>query len=164
LKTAVDDNAVVTVYTPGAVNLSGGYAAGYAKKIAVDTFTVAPKTGQQVAFGTATDVYAIMSATTTEIELDRPLAAAIANDAAVCIGPAGEYNFFFDRGALAMVNRPLAAVRSGTGALSSVMSYNGVALRVTISYDSTNQGHRVTVDTLCGVATLDTNRGGILYA
>ena len=165
LTSAVANDAVVTVYTPGAVNLSGGYAVGYGGKIAVDGFTIAPKTGQIIAFGdsTTTDYYTVMAATTTQIELDRPLATAISNDDAVCVGPAGEYNFFFRRNAISFVNRPLALPRTNAGALSAVMDYEGIALRIVITYDGDKQGHLVTCDTLCGVAQYDSDEGGVLF-
>jgi len=165
LKTAVVDNAVITIYTPGAVNLVAGYAANWAKEIVVDGFSVAPQVGQFVAFGTstATAVYTIIDVTgTTGITLDRPLEAAIADNVTVNIGPAGSYNFAFHRNAIAFVSRPLATPRPGAGALSAVANYNNIAIRTTITYDGNNQGHLVTVDLLGGVKVLDTNLGAVL--
>ena len=162
---AVVDDADVTVYTPGAVDLLAGYAAGYAKEITVDGFTVAPQVGQMVAFGnsTATAVYTIIGVNAlVGITLDRPLDAAISDGDAVCIGPAGSFNFAFHRNAIAFVSRPLAMPRRGAGALSAVANYNGIAIRVTITYNGTKQGHLVTVDLLCGVKVLDTNLGAVL--
>jgi hypothetical protein len=166
LRRAVADNAVVTVWTPGAVNFGAGYAAGYAKAIAVDGFTVAPKVGQLVAFGnsTATDVYTVVgSPTTTSIMLDRPLVAAIADDAAVSVGPAGNYNFALQRNALALVTRPLAIPMEGTGARSAIVAYNGFAMRCVITYDGHGQGHLVTLDSLAGIAVLELANGAIMY-
>lgn len=164
LRRAVLNDAVVTVYTPGAVNLSDGYAAGYAKEITVNGFTVAPQTGQTVAFGTATNTYTIIGTpTTTSIMLDRPLDVGISNGAAVCIGPVGSYNFAFLREALALVSRPLAQPASGTGALSTVINYKGLSVRVVITYNGIKQGHLVTIDFLMGVAVLDTDLGAVLY-
>jgi hypothetical protein len=163
LRRAVSDNAVVTVYTPGAVNEAAGYAAGYAKSITVDGFTVAPRTGQPVTFGTATDIYTIVGTpTTTSILLDRPLDAAISDNDKVNIGPAGNYNFACQRNALALVTRPLAMPRSGTGALSSTVSYNGFGMRAVITYNGTKQGHLVTLDVLAGIAVLELARGALL--
>lgn len=165
LKAAVADDAVVTVYTPGAVNLGAGYAAGYAKEITVDGFTVAPQVGQIVAFGnsTATSVYTIIDVNAlVGITLDRPLDAAIADDAAVCIGPAGSYNFGFHRNAIGLISRPLALPRKNMGALSAVANYDGIAIRVTMSYNGTKQGTLVTVDLLCGIAVLDESLGSLL--
>lgn len=162
LKSAVANDAVVTVYTPGAVNLVAGYAAGYAGSIAVDGFSVAPQVGQFLSFGSATDYYMVTAATTTSITLDRNLDAAIANDATVNLFPAGDYNLALHRNALALVTRPLVLPRPGTGAVGSVVSYNGLSVRVVMSYDGTKQGTLVTVDMLYGTAVLDTALGCVL--
>lgn len=165
IKYAVANDAVLTVYTPGAVNLTAGYAIGWSKPLVIDGFTVAPKAGQLTSFGAVANYYAaINTPTTTGILLDRPLVAAAANDAVVGIGPAGEYNFGFHRNALALVSRPLATPRQGTGALSAVANYNGLGVRVTITYNGEKQGHLVTVDLLFGVAVLDSRLGVVLYA
>lgn len=165
LKYACDNAAAVTIYTPGAVNLGAGYAAAHAKAITTNTFTVAPKSGQLVSFGTATDEYAtIGTPTTTSMFVDKPLTAAISNGDAVNIGPAGEYCFGFHRNALALVVRPLALPEAGTGAMAYVAEYNGLAIRVVITYNGTKQGHLVTVDLLGGIATLDSNLGFCIYA
>lgn len=153
LRYAVADNAVVASYAPSLVNLAAGYAAGWYKGIVYDT-VAGIKIGQLVSSGTS--LYsAIGGTTTTSLVLDRPLAAAVADDAVLGRGPAGEYGFAFHRNALALVTRPLATPRRGTGALSSVASYNGLGLRVTITYDGKAQGHRVTLDMLAGVKVLD---------
>lgn len=155
---AVADNAVVTSYTPGQVNNAGGYAAGWLKDIVVDTFTVAPKKGQLVSFGdgsTVNDFGIIGAPTTTAILTDRPLVAAIADNDGVNIGPAGEYGMAFSRNAYALVTRPLAQPDPRSGAWSFVASHNGLSIRVVIQYDSKEQGHRVNLDLLCGVALLD---------
>lgn len=161
LRRAVANNAVITVVQCATlVNLSGGYAAGYSKEIVVDTGAVAIPVGAQVSFASAADVYSVIQTTsTTGITLDRPLAAAIANNDPVRVGPAGEYNFAFHRNALALVVRPLAQPRAGTGALSAVANYNGLSMRTTITYDGNKQGHLFTMDMLCGVAVLDEGLG-----
>ena len=169
LRAAVADNDVVTVYTPGAVNLSGGYAVGYDGEIAIDGLTSgkAPAVGQMIGFGTATDLYSIVqvtspTATTATIVLDRPLDAAIADNAIAALGPIGTYSFGFHRDAVALVVRPLQAPPSMTGVRSSVVTYNGLSVRVTIGYDTVKTGLRVTCDFLCGVKTLDTNLGALM--
>lgn len=165
LSHAVADDAVITKYTPGAVNLVAGYALGWSKAIVYDVFTVDPKIGQPVNFGDG-NVYTVVAVDTSAktITLDRPLAVALVDDQSIFVGPAGNYNLAFDRGALALVCRPLKPPRAGTGALSSVQVSNGFAVRVTITYDGTKQGHLVTVDALCGVAVLDVARGCVLLA
>lgn len=172
LKYDVVDNAVITRYVPGAVNLTAGYAAGYAKEIVVDTFTVAPRVGQFITIGTSTSsdqavnpIYTIIGVTgTTGITLDRPLSVAIADNDTINIGPAGHYNFAFHRNALALVVRPLALPQSGTGARAANVNHNGLGIRVVITYDGKAQGHRVTLDMLCGIAQLDMNLGAVLLA
>jgi hypothetical protein len=165
LKYAVVNDAAVTVYSPGAVNLLAGYAANWAKAITVDGFTVAPRTGQLTSFGTTyANRYSTLSTpTTTSILLDRPLTSALSNNDVVGIGPAGDYNFAFHRNAVALVSRPLAMPMTEL-ARASVANYNGLSVRVVITYDGTKQGHLVTVDLLCGVATLDTNLGAVMFA
>jgi hypothetical protein len=164
LRNPVLDNAVITRYTPGAVNNASGYPAGYSKEITVSGFSVAPRVGQLVTFGTTStdEVYSILEATTTSILLDRPLETALVNNAAVNIGPAGGYNLAFHRNAMALVVRPLAPVRPGTGAVSAVVNANGYSMRVTMSYNGTKQGTLVTLDMLCGVKVLDTDLGAVL--
>jgi len=177
LRHAVADNALLTFGDPGAVNnasaitdgdetlCASGYPIGYAKPITVDGFTNPPQVGQAVIFGTATtaDIYCIVDVNTagTAITLDRPLVAAITNDEVVNLGPAGQYNFAFRRNAIAMVSRPLALPETA-GVNSAVIDFKDISVRVTIGYDQYKQGHLVTVDLLFGVATLDTNQGGVL--
>lgn len=162
---AVADNVVVTAYTPGAVNLLAGYAAGWYKPIAFDGFSGAtPKVGQVVNFGTTLTKYTVVDADSTTITLDRPLEAAIADDAAVNVAPDGEYNFAFHRNALTMVNRPLPLPMAASGARAAVVNYNGLSIRVVITYDGNKQGHLVTLDFLFGVKILDTNLGAVMVA
>lgn len=164
----IADNAVIREYTPGAVNNASGYAAGYAKAIVVDGFTVAPKVGQMVTFTSSpsiTDaVYTIVGTdvSTTSITLDRPLEAAIADNAPVNIGPAGDYSFSFLRDAMALVVRPLAAPKEGTGARAAVVNYNGLAMRAVITYDGNKQGHLVTLDVLLGIKVLNDDMGLVM--
>lgn len=171
LRYAASNSAVVTTFTAGAVNQAvspTGYAAGYSKLIAIDNTTFAPQIGQMVTFvasGNLTDaVYTIcqvnsLGSNAYTILLDRPLDLAIADDDPVNFAPPGDYNFAFHRNALALVVRPLATPRPGTGALSAVVNYNDLSMRATITYDGNKQGHLVTLDMLCGVAVLDTNLG-----
>jgi len=102
------------------------------------------------------------STNTTGITLDRPLAAAVAEDDFIDLGPSGEYNFAFQRNCLALVVRPLVIVPSGLGAMCAAASFDDISLRVTVSYEGREQGILVTVDLLCGVATLDTNLAAVM--
>lgn len=178
LQTALADDALVTYYTLGAVDLAGddattAYAAGYTKEINVAASGVVPQVGQLVAFADSSHVlrsgeYAIIAVTDGSgtgdyyILLDRPLDTLLADGDEIAYGPAKEYNFAFDRAALALVSRPLALPRAGTGAAAGVASYNDLAMRVVVTYDGKAQGHRVTLDMLCGVKVLDEDRGAIM--
>ena len=165
LKNAIADDAVISVYTPGQVNLVAGYAQGFSKTLVTDGFAVAPAAGHLVSLGTsgADPLYGALSTpTATGILLNRPLDQAAADDEFVAVGPPGNYNFAFHRNALALVTRPLAAPASGTGAMSFVASYNGLSMRVTMTYDGRKQGHLVTCDLLCGVKVLDQRLGAVM--
>ena len=164
LKSAVADNAVITIYTPGAINKVGGYLAGETDALTVDGFTVAPQQGQMISFGSASDVYSgINVPTTTSILPNRVLKAGMADNAVVGIGPKGDYNFFFHPNAVSLVTRPLALPMTNAGALSAIAMYNGMAIRTTISYQGMQQGHLVTVDLLAGIEVQDPALGGVLF-
>jgi hypothetical protein len=174
------DNTDVNYYTTGLVDLSEDTAAtsypiGFDKQINIDGATVVPQLGQLIAFSAAgapdviaTPEYCIINVATGTgannyyILLDRPLEEALVDGDVVDYGPVGEYNFAFDEGAVALVVRPLAKPKSGTGALAGVSSFNDLAMRVVITYQGVGQGHLVTLDLLCGVEILDVDRGAVL--
>lgn len=163
LKRAIADNANVLVYTPGAVNLVAGYAAGYDKEIVVDGFSVAPKVGQFVSFGNDTTVYTIIRVNgLIGITLDRGLEDALTNDETVNVGPNGAYNFAFARNAMTLAVRPLAPVIDGTGARSTTTNYKGIPLRVVIGYDIYKQQHVWNFDFLAGINVINTALGAVL--
>lgn len=170
LQRAVADDAVITIVEPALVNNGSGYAAGYAETLTVDDLTAAIQFGQLVSTGTAADgpVYGAMDLkngeSATEVLTSRPLDEALADNAVVGLGPAGSYNLAFHRNALALVSRPLAAPRAATGVQSAVVNFNGIAVRIVMTYDGTKQGTLVTVDILGGVKTLDTRMGAVVYA
>jgi len=169
LRYAVVDNAVVTLW-PAAATTSAAYTydsttnTGYAKEIAITGATVAPQVGQLVSFGSdTTNKYGIIDVNgTAGITLDRPIEANIGSGATVNLGPAGAFNFPFHPNALTLVTRPMATPRQGTGALSAVVDYMGMSIRVTITYDGNKQGHLVTLDILAGVKVLDQALGAVL--
>lgn len=167
---AVADDAGIDEYIPGQIDNIGGYALNFSKEMTVDGFGVAAAAGQliSIAGGAPTGAeptYGLLSTpTTTGILLGRPLDGSVADDDFVAPGPAGSYNFAFHRQALALVTRPLAAPAAGTGALSFVASYNGLSMRVTMTYDGSKQGHLVTCDLLCGVKVLDQRLGAVMLA
>lgn len=164
LRRSVANAAPVYVYTPGAVNFGAGYAQYWSKAITVSGFSVAPRVGQLVSFGTdTTNVYTIIGVSgSTSITLDRALEAAIVDTATVNIGPAGAYNLALHKDAITLAIRGLQPVRNGAGALSTTMSHNGLSMRVTISYDPTYQKHMWTFDFLSGIQVLDTDLGAVL--
>ncbi len=177
----VVDNAVIIAYKVGAVNQAvspTGYAAGYSQYIAYDG-TVTAQRGQMVSFGVGVptyvegptggpavspDIYVIVDTDgSSSIMLDRPLTAAIADNAVINFGPGGEYNFAFMRNAIALVTRPLSPPKAGVGALSAIASYNGLSMRAVITYDGRKQGHLVTLDMLLGIKVLDDRMGVVVY-
>jgi len=159
----VGSGSAAAIYVPGAVNYGPGYASGYNLPLVVDGFTVSPKLGQMISIN-GSNYSAMSTPTTTQLLLNRSLDNSAANNAVVGVGPAGNYSFGFHRNAVALVVRPLAAPRAGTGALSYVANYNGLSVRVTITYNGLKQGHLVTVDMLAGVKTLDTNLGVVMLS
>lgn len=169
LLTAVVDNAVVSLWGVGAINLSGGYAAGWIAPIVYDTFTKDPQAGMGITIGTGvganTVAYGIISVDTVgkTITLDRPLEASIADNAAVNLMPPGSYNFAFHRNAIALVTRPLALPMQGTGARAGIANWNNLSMRVVFTYDGNKQGTLVTVDTLMGVKVLDLALGAVMF-
>lgn len=151
--------------------VSDGYPAGWVKGIHVDG-TGVPTTGQLVSFkasgGTLyTPEYSIVRATPDgngdyDILLDRPLEHTVADGDVVCYGPAGDFNFAYLRDALTLVTRPMLAPNPMTGVSARVVSDQGLSVRVVLTYNGENQTLRVTVDSIFGVATLDTDKGAVL--
>ena len=167
LRYAVANNAVISVIDSGAVNLSAGYAASYISTLAMDNFTAAPAVGQLISLGSGAsrnDYGAILTPTTTAIDLDRELAAAVANDAIIGKGPSGEYSMALHRNAIALVTRPLVTAPPAAGAMQAVASYGGLSVRVSMAYDPYKQGMLITVDMLAGVKLLDANLGCLIYS
>lgn len=170
---AVADDDVVTSYVAGAIDLVAGYVADYDEgSLVIDGFAAdkGPQKGQLVTFGDGSETDRFGSLTLdedqsqdTDLMLDILVPFALADDDLVGVGPAGNYNWVFHRNCVSLVTRPLAQPRSGTGALSAVVNFNNFALRVTITYDGKAQGHRVTVDVLCGVKLLDINLGLVMF-
>jgi hypothetical protein len=174
LRDACDSGAAVKVYIHSHIDsraetVTTGYAAGWAKYMTIDGYTSSkpPVVGQFVYIEgyvyTIIDVVdATLADSTCTILLDRPLDAAVLDDGVISMYPTGNYGFAFHRNAIALVTRPLATPKQGTGALSAVVDSNGVGVRVTITYNGTKQGHLVTVDMLCGIKVLDVNLGAVL--
>lgn len=177
---AVANSAVVTPYASALINqaspiaagdttaaVSDGYPEGWMKGIEFDG-TGIPVVGQLVSFKAAggtvySPEYCIVRATSTKIWLDRPLEDAVANNDIIDLGPNGDFNFFYQRGAVALVNRPLALPEAGTGARAATATFNNMSLRIVMTYDGKSQGTRVTVDGLFGVKKLEGDIGGCMF-
>ena len=181
LRNAVTAAAVISEYTSLALIAQAvapaGYAAGYSGEIVVDTS--APegtlKIGQGISFSTAASAavqdprYTITGLShaggfIVGITLNRPLDVALVDNGVVNPIPPANYNLAFMRDAMTFVNRPLQPADAGSGVNAAWNAYNGIAIRVTIGYDQDYMGQKVTLDTLCGVKTLDPDMGGILLS
>jgi hypothetical protein len=177
LQSAVLDDAVITAYTPTAlVNQAvapTGYAVDHGEAIVYDAAGAgkAPQIGQLISFGNVSGQaeYGIIDVTdngdgTGEIWLDRPLEAAVANNAPLNLGPSGSFNLGLLRDAMTFVMRPLGAPRGG-GANAATASDPDLqsTVRVVFAYDHLQQATVVTADFLCGVQLLDVNLGAVFY-
>jgi hypothetical protein len=164
LKNAVADDAVITIVDPALVNFGAGYAAGYSLPLVIDTTSVAPQKGQLMShLGNHYSAIDDGLLSLTSVSLNRTLQSAAADDDVMGMGPAGSYGFAFHRNAVALVMRPLAAPRA-RNVEAFVASYNGVSMRITISYDHDIQSSVVTLDLLAGVKVLDPRLGCIIYS
>ncbi len=173
LRSAVLDNAVVTMGARGLIDDAGDYAAGYAKELTIDGITGIIAVGAGVKLATVgtpnvllADVYSVIKTTetagdTTGITLNKPLTVGITDDDVVMFTPPARHNFAFHRNALTLVSRPLSPAPTGL-ALSSVANFGGIGIRVTMTYDGDKQGTLVTVDLLCGIKLLDVDLGAVL--
>ena len=173
---AVANDAVITSYSPGLLDESATAAAGMTTEVTIDNLdsTKDIQVGQCVSFGTASVVadadahYTMIQVTdstgnTFEVLLDRPVDAALVNNAIACMYPSGDYNLAFHRNAIALVTRPLALPRAGTGVLAAAGEHKGISLRICMTYDGSAQGTRVTCDLLYGVKVLDASLGCVMY-
>lgn len=171
-------NAKAVYQWAGSGVVKGAHAAGLIN-IVTDgwaTAAVIPQVGQFIGFNTggassvlAPTVYTVAEVSgtyadnTTEITLtlNRPLDSALTNDWVIYLGPAGgSYNMAFRSDAITLVNRPLAPAMAGVAA--TVQNNGQYALRVTIGYDQDVMMHKITLDTLLGVKTLDFDQGAAL--
>jgi len=158
---AVANDAAITIYPAGAVDLTAGYAAGWVKDLVTKSFTDAPLKGQMLSY--TDDVYGLINTPTAiKSSLNRETQTIMADDAALNVGPAGDYSLAIHPNAIALVTRPLITVPSEYGVRQAVVNYNGLSIRISMQYDGNKQGMLVTADLLCGVKVLDANLGCIM--
>ncbi|KKL98310.1 hypothetical protein LCGC14_1825670, partial [marine sediment metagenome] len=173
LRVAIADGATVVIGSEGLVDLTAGYASGYAKELVVDGITGIIPVGSLATFATPGspnvikgEKFSVIATSetgtdTTGITFNKPLNVALDEDDEIHFAPPAEHNFAFHKNALALVSRPLSPAPGGL-ALSSVANANGVGVRVTMTYSGAQQGVLVTVDLLCGLQVLDLNLGALL--
>jgi len=168
LKYATEASAVMSVYAKDTVDHpdggAGTYAIGWSKYIAVDTIA-SWSVGQLCAFGAPganRRVYTVIAKGAASILLDRPLEIAVGDGDDAFPGPKGNMNLAFHREALALITRPLALPRVGTGAAAGVATYNDVSMRISMQYDQAVGGTKVNCDILAGLALLDVNLGCVM--
>jgi len=175
LRDAVENDDVIEVSDFGNVEtngqtddyISGGnYLVGYNKNINVEAISGGDiSVGQLVTFGKSNVRYAVIETDgSTYVRLDRALEAQVNDEATICLGPAGDYNWAFHRNAVTLVVRPLHMPRQGVGAVAGMAMFGGVAIRTTITYDGEKQGHLVTLDFLAGIKVLDTALGAVMLS
>lgn len=168
----VADNDPVSNYPTALIDLVAGYAVDYNRGILIDANgSQAPPIvpGQIVSFGIGKNYVVVraetVTSTETEIWLDRPLEASLADNDVVFYGPGGgSANFGFHRNALTLAVRPLAPPRAGAGAIGGLASFNGLTMRAVVSYDHNAQAHVVTLDFLAGVKVLEPDLGVVVLS
>lgn len=165
LREDVADNAVIKFYDQAAVNLVAGYASGYDGTIVYNGYISGSiPVGAGVSFGANRTVYGVIKATSTTIELNRPLEAAVAHSDTINVLPAGNYNFAMRPGANTLVVKPMAPPAPGSGVAASSLFYNGLGLRMTLGYNQEYMRTMFVIDTLVGVKTLDAAQAGVFLA
>jgi hypothetical protein len=169
LQANVAGGAVVNIYTTYLTENANTLPVNYSGAILIASVSglTALKIGQGVYL--AGNMYMITGLTDdgadiTAITLNRPLDAAVANGTVLGPVPPANYNMGLIKDALTLVNRPMRPADAGTGVNSGFAAANNIALRVTIGYDMQIMKYVITLDTLCGVKTLNQDMGGILLA
>ena len=160
LREAIPD--ATNIYQVQEATVTNAYAAGWLKPIAITGLR--GEVGEAVR-DIAGNVYTVIQVNADGTVLfDLPLVNAFTAGQKLGVYPDGEYNFCFHQHALALVCRPLAAPKEGSGAISAVVEHDGLSLRVVIAYIPEKQGHMVTIDMLAGVTVLDERLGTVLLA
>lgn len=162
-------NNAFAKYTPadltGAVNNTGGYAAGAttmtvngfnddSNPIRVgDVFTMAedststPHTVTAVTYTSGDTTSITFSPGLKEDELDKAIINFVATQSALCYVPSG----------IALAARPYATLPDATGVKSTVVTMNGLPIRISVWHDG-NLGVKVQYDLLFGTKLIDAKR------
>jgi hypothetical protein len=154
----VADNAVVLVYPT--TTTSAGYAAFHAEGVAFAASVVKGDVIDIVDAG-GYSTYTVIQVDGSEILLDRTISSTVSSGALVSIWPAGAYNFGFSENAMLLAARALPVVPTGL-ANSIVTSYNGLPIRINMTYDGDLEQVVVNVSILGGIAKVMENEGGVL--
>ena len=163
LAKAVANDAVVTIAPKFTVS-GGTYAADYISKIKV---SVLPQIGSGVSFAATAGapIYSVVDTLTDSgnyyIYLNRPLEAQVANGSGFVL-PNANYNLACTPDAIIFVNRPMILPRNGVQSFVATDPEMGMSIRVTMGYSMEYMQEMITIDTLCGVLTVDRNFGGVL--
>ncbi len=111
---------------------------------------------QAITLGPDSEPFVIRSIDTSvtphRIILDRPVENIYAIGTTVNFFPAGDYNFAFNRDALAIVCRPLEAPEALGAVDYSIQNFNNMSIRCVKSYDGDSLKSRIIMDMLFGVA------------
>lgn len=157
----VADDVPVTSVTKTTVD--GAKAAEWAKAIVLDAAVTVGDILNITNTNATFDTYVVTDVDGTDVWLDRPLEVGIADGADVNIWPRGKYNFAFEPDAIMMAVRPLPKPPENL-ANSVVINYNGLSIRMTMTYEGRGQGVLVTFDILGGLKPLRTEKGGVLLS
>ena len=158
---AISDDDVVIISTAGAIDEAGDYAANYDGAIEFDGFTNIPAIGDCVSFASTLTNYGVFRTATGEFKTNRPVVAAMVDDATIHVLNEGNYHWALNRDAVVLVNRPM---RPPEGAISTTLNYNGLSIRVIVTYDHDTLKSKVSLDALFGIKTLDANKGVLVCA
>lgn len=80
-------------------------------------------------------------------------------DQKITVATSEAKNLMFHRDAFVLVTRPLPQAPAGMGVMQTVMSEDGIGLRVTLGYSKDYLGLQCTIDILYGVAELRDDHG-----
>lgn len=158
------DNALIRNYTKGTVSVAHDEQYAGLVRVVAPSGTVMAK-GMGISFAADGPCYGIMEATlvsgtTYDLELNRPLDEAITTSDPAAIFPPVPISWSMTRDAVTMVSRGLRIPKgAATGAFTD---YDGIGIRVVMGYDMKAQEELVTVDTLFGLKTLDRDKGMIV--